>query len=213
MHQGRAWLKPSPHSEYPICQLHEQSTSFALLMLEVGPLADHVNAPARKMAGRFRPLTPLTYNNSVTNLPASREAGWTCNSFLRDSIWTFSTWRSFHIILYARSDSCNLLAFFNILTRVFCWHSITIVDQPSEPFNLTIRSFAWSSRRNFHIMALSFTLVTLLTAQSIASSPLQRRQNPPGLSFNWGSEVIRGVNIGGWLILEPWVKFLNINSS
>jgi hypothetical protein len=56
-----------------------------------------------------------------------------------------------------------------------------------------------------HIMALFFTLVALLAAKSVTSSPLQRRQNPPGLNFNWGSEVIRGVNIGGWLILEPWV--------
>ena len=55
------------------------------------------------------------------------------------------------------------------------------------------------------MMGLFFTFVTLLAAQSITSSPLQRRQNPPGLNFNWGSEVIRGVNIGGWLVLEPWV--------
>ena len=54
-------------------------------------------------------------------------------------------------------------------------------------------------------MTFLSTFVTLLAAQSVASSTLQRRQNPPGLNFNWGSEVIRGVNLGGWLILEPWV--------
>ena len=54
-------------------------------------------------------------------------------------------------------------------------------------------------------MAFLSTFVALLVAHSVASSPLQRRQNPPGLNFNWGSEVIRGTNIGGWLVLEPWV--------
>ena len=54
-------------------------------------------------------------------------------------------------------------------------------------------------------MALRSVFVALLAAQSAVSSPMQRRQNPPGLNFNWGSEVIRGVNIGGWLVLESYV--------
>ncbi|KAF2017648.1 glycoside hydrolase family 5 protein, partial [Aaosphaeria arxii CBS 175.79] len=29
--------------------------------------------------------------------------------------------------------------------------------------------------------------------------------NTRGVAFNWGSEKIRGVNIGGWLVLEPWI--------
>jgi hypothetical protein len=36
------------------------------------------------------------------------------------------------------------------------------------------------------------------------SSPIQKRQ--PG--FDFGSEKVRGVNIGGWLVLEPWVPSL-----
>lgn len=54
-------------------------------------------------------------------------------------------------------------------------------------------------------MALRSGLVALLTAQSVLSTPLQtkRQDNPAGLNFDWGSEVIRGVNIGGWLVLEP----------
>ena len=31
----------------------------------------------------------------------------------------------------------------------------------------------------------------------------QKRHGPSG--FAWGSEKIRGVNIGGWLVLEPWI--------
>jgi hypothetical protein len=26
-----------------------------------------------------------------------------------------------------------------------------------------------------------------------------------GVNFKWGEEKIRGVNIGGWLVLEPYV--------
>lgn len=36
---------------------------------------------------------------------------------------------------------------------------------------------------------------TILTKSS------EKRQ----VAFNWGSETIRGVNIGGWLVLEPYV--------
>ena len=31
------------------------------------------------------------------------------------------------------------------------------------------------------------------------SAPLSRRS----VKFAWGSEKVRGVNIGGWLVLEP----------
>lgn len=26
-----------------------------------------------------------------------------------------------------------------------------------------------------------------------------------GVAFAWGSEKVKGVNIGGWLVLEPWI--------
>jgi glucan 1,3-beta-glucosidase len=26
-----------------------------------------------------------------------------------------------------------------------------------------------------------------------------------GIAFNYGSDKVRGVNIGGWLVLEPWI--------
>jgi len=38
------------------------------------------------------------------------------------------------------------------------------------------------------------------------SKPLAKRGSTTAPSgFNWGNEKIRGVNIGGWLVLEPWV--------
>jgi len=48
-----------------------------------------------------------------------------------------------------------------------------------------------------------FTRATslLLAASAAVASPVKRSTS----AFNWGSEVIRGVNIGGWLVLEPWI--------
>lgn len=40
-------------------------------------------------------------------------------------------------------------------------------------------------------------LITALT--DIPDSDLHRRQ----VDFAWGSEKVRGVNIGGWLVIEP----------
>ncbi|KIW70449.1 hypothetical protein, variant [Phialophora macrospora] len=38
-----------------------------------------------------------------------------------------------------------------------------------------------------------------LTATAVGGSPLAKRQ------FSYGSTPVRGVNIGGWLVLEPWI--------
>jgi glucan 1,3-beta-glucosidase len=42
--------------------------------------------------------------------------------------------------------------------------------------------------------------------------PIQKRS----VSFNWGSAKVRGLNIGGWLVLEPWITpsiFQNLDQS
>ncbi|PSN66662.1 glycoside hydrolase [Corynespora cassiicola Philippines] len=44
-------------------------------------------------------------------------------------------------------------------------------------------------------------LCAALTFGSVLAVPAQKRS----VAFNWGSEKIRGVNIGGWLVLEPWI--------
>ncbi|KAF2758595.1 glycoside hydrolase [Pseudovirgaria hyperparasitica] len=43
-------------------------------------------------------------------------------------------------------------------------------------------------------------LVAGLATAAPASDTLKR-----GVSFDWGTEKVRGVNIGGWLVLEPWI--------
>ncbi|KAL1634449.1 glucan exo-1,3-beta-glucosidase [Diplodia intermedia] len=41
----------------------------------------------------------------------------------------------------------------------------------------------------------------LLAAHAALAGVIDRRK----ASFNWGSDKVRGVNIGGWLVLEPWI--------
>lgn len=49
-----------------------------------------------------------------------------------------------------------------------------------------------------------------LTALALASTLLLhlspvRADNPVSPGFPYGSQKVRGVNIGGWLVLEPWI--------
>ncbi len=39
----------------------------------------------------------------------------------------------------------------------------------------------------------------------LALVALVRADNPISPGFPYGSEKVRGVNIGGWLVLEPWI--------
>ncbi|KAK6007158.1 hypothetical protein QM012_006166 [Aureobasidium pullulans] len=50
-------------------------------------------------------------------------------------------------------------------------------------------------------MLFKHTLATLSAAATAFAAPHMKRAN----GFNWGHEVMRGVNIGGWLVLEPWI--------
>lgn len=34
---------------------------------------------------------------------------------------------------------------------------------------------------------------------------MEKRASHPTGGIRWGEETIRGVNIGGWLVLEPWI--------
>lgn len=43
----------------------------------------------------------------------------------------------------------------------------------------------------------------LLRVYANADKSSSQRRTASG--FNWGNEKIRGVNIGGWLVLEPWI--------
>ncbi|MCJ1299899.1 exo-1,3-beta-glucanase, partial [Hypocenomyce scalaris] len=50
-------------------------------------------------------------------------------------------------------------------------------------------------------MLVNAVLSALLAAGAAIATPITKRS--PG--FNFGSEIVRGVNIGGWLVLEPWI--------
>lgn len=41
----------------------------------------------------------------------------------------------------------------------------------------------------------------LFALQQAAAGPIEKRN-----IFQYGSTPVRGVNIGGWLVLEPWIK-------
>jgi len=45
----------------------------------------------------------------------------------------------------------------------------------------------------------------VITALSLCSAAFAAPAEKRKVDFNWGSEKIRGVNIGGWLVLEPWI--------
>ncbi|KAI9779468.1 MAG: exo-1,3-beta-glucanase [Peltula sp. TS41687] len=48
---------------------------------------------------------------------------------------------------------------------------------------------------------LVVALLSAGTALALPSKPLPKRS----VSFNFGQDKVRGVNIGGWLVLEPWI--------
>ena len=51
-------------------------------------------------------------------------------------------------------------------------------------------------------MILTKLFSTLSLCAAVLAAPAQQKR---AVGFNWGSEKIRGVNIGGWLVLEPWI--------
>ncbi|KAM3425545.1 Glucan 1,3-beta-glucosidase [Cercospora zeina] len=52
-------------------------------------------------------------------------------------------------------------------------------------------------------MLFKNTLLALFIAATASAAPSINKRAPSG--FNWGNEKVRGVNIGGWLLLEPWI--------
>jgi glucan 1,3-beta-glucosidase len=47
---------------------------------------------------------------------------------------------------------------------------------------------------------LSTLAALLVTAQGAPTTPWKR-----GLAFDYNSQKVRGVNLGGWFVLEPWI--------
>ncbi|KAG9235942.1 glycoside hydrolase superfamily [Amylocarpus encephaloides] len=45
------------------------------------------------------------------------------------------------------------------------------------------------------------TLLAAFAVGSVTAAPSTKRS----VNFAWGSEPVRGLNLGGWLVLEPWI--------
>lgn len=48
-------------------------------------------------------------------------------------------------------------------------------------------------------------LVPLLVFSFLQSCRTAPSDNPISPGFPYGSQKVRGVNLGGWLVLEPWI--------
>jgi hypothetical protein len=46
------------------------------------------------------------------------------------------------------------------------------------------------------------TLLAACAVGAISAAPHNKRS----VNFNWGKDKVRGLNIGGWLVLEPWIS-------
>lgn len=55
-------------------------------------------------------------------------------------------------------------------------------------------------------MRITAAVSALCVASTLAlpSNWLQRRQDV--IAFDYDKDTIRGVNLGGWLVIEPWVS-------
>lgn len=47
--------------------------------------------------------------------------------------------------------------------------------------------------------------VALLATFGEGAPAVERRQQQPPPKFPFGSTKVRGVNLGGWFVLEPWI--------
>lgn len=54
-------------------------------------------------------------------------------------------------------------------------------------------------------MLLKHAFTALLATGTALAAPASSIEERRSVDFNWGSQKIRGVNIGGWLVLEPWI--------
>jgi hypothetical protein len=57
----------------------------------------------------------------------------------------------------------------------------------------------WSCLPSIAEPATTYHYLEAISAIHILTPSSEKRK----VDFNWGSEKIRGVNIGGWLVLEP----------
>ncbi|OWO98837.1 hypothetical protein B2J93_7099 [Marssonina coronariae] len=58
---------------------------------------------------------------------------------------------------------------------------------------------------SFVIMRCRNILAAVLSAGVAAALPAADPLAKKSVDFAWGTEIVRGLNIGGWLLLEPWI--------
>ena len=58
-----------------------------------------------------------------------------------------------------------------------------------------------------HLSSAAVTAVALLSTLSngLPAGLMSRVKRDDSLKFAFGSEKVRGVNLGGWFVLEPWI--------
>ncbi|CAG8974468.1 hypothetical protein HYALB_00010854 [Hymenoscyphus albidus] len=49
------------------------------------------------------------------------------------------------------------------------------------------------------------TLIAAFMVGAVTAAPPSATLQKRGVAFNWGKDKVRGLNIGGWLLLEPWI--------
>lgn len=54
----------------------------------------------------------------------------------------------------------------------------------------------------FSTLIAAFMVGAVTAAPASSASPIQSRST----TFNLGKDKVRGLNIGGWLVLEPWIS-------
>lgn len=56
-----------------------------------------------------------------------------------------------------------------------------------------------------HLSSTAVAAVALLGSFSEALPLMSKVRRDDSLKFSFGSEKVRGVNLGGWFVLEPWI--------
>lgn len=58
-----------------------------------------------------------------------------------------------------------------------------------------------------HFSQAAVSAVALLASLTDAAPTglMSKFKRGDGLKFNFGGEKVRGVNLGGWFVLEPWI--------
>lgn len=81
--------------------------------------------------------------------------------------------------------------------------SLTVLQHRNIPI-LGSSSAVKMMSRLLHLTAVAVTVLSSLThAAPTEKFRLERRGDP--LTFDYTSQKVRGVNLGGWFVLEPWI--------